>query len=283
MGRKKNMLSKKIDFAIIIGVRNANPNGDPLNGNRPRVNYDGFGEISDVCLKRKMRNRLMEDGEDILVQSDDYRNDSWRSIKDRFDNNKNIAALGKKASSDDIADAACKEWFDVRAFGQVLAFKGKSEKDGGVSIAIRGPVSIQSAFSIDTVDVESLQITKSVNLETNEANPSKKTGDTIGQKHRISKGIYVTYGSINRQLAEKTHFSDEDAEKIKKAILKLFENDESSARPSGSMEVLKVIWWTHTDQVVSSAKVHRSLNVNSDGTYTLTAIDGVRAEELDGQ
>lgn len=283
MGRKKNMLSKKIDFAIIIGVRNANPNGDPLNGNRPRVNYDGFGEISDVCLKRKMRNRLMEDGEDILVQSDDYRNDSWRSIKDRFDNNKNIAALGKKASSDDIADAACKEWFDVRAFGQVLAFKGKSEKDGGVSIAIRGPVSIQSAFSIDTVDVESLQITKSVNLETNEANPSKKTGDTIGQKHRISKGIYVTYGSINRQLAEKTHFSDEDAEKIKKAILKLFENDESSARPSGSMEVLKVIWWTHTDQVVSSAKVHRSLNVNSDGTYMLTAIDGVRAEELDGQ
>lgn len=277
------MLSKKIDFAIIIGVRNANPNGDPLNGNRPRVNYDGFGEISDVCLKRKMRNRLMEDGEDILVQSDDYRNDSWRSIKDRFDNNKNIAALGKKASSDDIADAACKEWFDVRAFGQVLAFKGKSEKDGGVSIAIRGPVSIQSAFSIDTVDVESLQITKSVNLETNEANPSKKTGDTIGQKHRISKGIYVTYGSINRQLAEKTHFSDEDAEKIKKAILKLFENDESSARPSGSMEVLKVIWWTHTDQVVSSAKVHRSLNVNSDGTYMLTAIDGVRAEELDGQ
>lgn len=277
------MLSKKIDFAIIIGVRNANPNGDPLNGNRPRVNYDGFGEISDVCLKRKIRNRLMEDGEDILVQSDDYRNDNWRSIKDRFDNNKNIAALGKKASSDDIADAACKEWFDVRAFGQVLAFKGKSEKDGGVSIAIRGPVSIQSAFSIDTVDVESLQITKSVNLETNEANPSKKTGDTIGQKHRISKGIYATYGSINRQLAEKTHFSDKDAEKIKKAILKLFENDESSARPSGSMEVLKVIWWTHTDQVVSSAKVHRSLNVKSDDTYTLTAIDGVRAEEFDGQ
>jgi len=270
-------------FRSIIGVRNANPNGDPLNGNRPRVNYDGFGEISDVCLKRKIRNRLMEDGEDILVQSDDYRNDNWRSIKDRFDNNKNIAALGKKASSDDIADAACKEWFDVRAFGQVLAFKGKSEKDGGVSIAIRGPVSIQSAFSIDTVDVESLQITKSVNLETNEANPSKKTGDTIGQKHRISKGIYATYGSINRQLAEKTHFSDKDAEKIKKAILKLFENDESSARPSGSMEVLKVIWWTHTDQVVSSAKVHRSLNVKSDDTYTLTAIDGVRAEEFDGQ
>ena len=277
------MINKKIDFAIIIGVKNANPNGDPLNGNRPRVNYDGFGEISDVCLKRKIRNRLMDDGENILVQSDDYRNDSWRSIKDRFDNNKNIASLGKKASSDDIAETACKEWLDVRAFGQVLAFKGKSKKETGVSIAIRGPVSIQSAFSVDAVNVESLQITKSVNLETNESNPSKKAGDTIGQKHRISRGVYVTYGSINRQLAEKTHFSDEDAEKLKKAILKLFENDESSARPSGSMEVIKVIWWTHADQVVSSAKVHRSLKVNSDGTYTLPGITGVKVEELDGQ
>lgn len=276
------MLSKKIDFAIIIGVKNANPNGDPLNGNRPRVNYDGFGEISDVCLKRKIRNRILDDGEEILVQSDDYRNDSWRSIRERFDNNKNIASLDKKSSSEDIAEAACKEWFDVRAFGQVLAFKGNGKEVAGVSIAIRGPVSIQSAFSIDAVDVESLQITKSVNLETNESNPSKKAGDTIGQKHRISKGVYVTYGSINRQLAEKTHFSDEDAEKLKKAILKLFENDESSARPSGSMEVIKVIWWTHTDQVVSSATVHRSLKVNNDGTYTLTDIAGVEAEELDG-
>ena len=277
------MLSKKIDFAIIIGVRNANPNGDPLNGNRPRVNYDGFGEISDVCLKRKIRNRLMDDNENILVQSDDYRNDDCRSIKQRFDKNEKIASLDKNASSDDIARAACEEWFDVRAFGQVLAFKRNSDQITGVSIAIRGPVSIQSAFSIDAVDVESLQITKSVNLETDEKNPSKKAGDTIGQKHRISKGVYVTYGSINKQLSEKTEFSDEDAEKLKKAILKLFENDESSARPGGSMEVIKVIWWTHTDKIISSAKVHRSLKVNNDGTYTLTPIDGVKAEELDGQ
>lgn len=131
--------------------------------------------------------------------------------------------------------------------------------------------------------MESLQITKSVNLETNEKNPSKKMGDTIGQKHRVSKGVYVTYGSINRQLAEKTGFSDEDAELLKQAILKMFENDESSARPSGSMEVLKVIWWTHTDKVIASAKVHRSLNVNKDGTYILTALDGLKIEELDGQ
>ena len=67
-------LSKKIDFAVIISVKNANPNGDPLNGNRPRVNYEGYGEISDVCLKRKIRNRLLDAGLPILVKSDDYRN-----------------------------------------------------------------------------------------------------------------------------------------------------------------------------------------------------------------
>jgi CRISPR-associated protein Csd2 len=272
-------LTKKIDFALIISVSGANPNGDPLNGNRPRTNYDGFGEISDVCIKRKIRNRLLDSGEAILVQSDDYRNDEHRSIKSRFDANEKIIADKKNKDGGQKAKIACEEWFDVRAFGQVLAFKGGKDVDS-VSIPIRGPVSIQSAFSIESVDVSSMQITKSVNLETNNP-PEKKSGDTMGMKHRVERGVYVTYGSINRQLSEKTGFSDEDAEKLKMAMLRLFENDESSARPAGSMEVLKVIWWTHTDAVLSSAKVHRSLEVNADGTYTLSTLNGIKADELD--
>jgi len=78
-------LSHKIDFAVIVSVKNANPNGDPLNGNRPRVNYDGFGELSDVCIKRKIRNRLMDNGEAIFVQSDDKRKDDYRSLRARAD------------------------------------------------------------------------------------------------------------------------------------------------------------------------------------------------------
>ena len=268
-------LSKKIDFAIIIGVSNANPNGDPLNGNRPRTNYDGHGEISDVCLKRKIRNRLLDNGEAILVQSDDYRKDDYRSIKDRYDS---IAKeFPKTKSGEERAASACKTWFDVRAFGQLLA----GVDDTNASIAIRGPVSIQSAFSIEPVDVSSMQITKSVNLVTDKKDPSKKGGDTMGMKHRVERGVYLTFGSINRQLAEKTGFTDEDAEVLKKAMLQLFENDESSARPAGSMEVLKVIWWTHTDQVLSSAKVHRSLKVLPDGTYALEFLDGIALDELD--
>ena len=273
------MLNKKIDFAIIIGVKNANPNGDPLNGNRPRVSYDGYGEMSDVCLKRKIRNRLLDAGEAILVQSDDYRSDPYRSIKERYDANDEIKKLAKEIDGEKRAKIACEQWFDVRAFGQVLA----GVDDTSASIAIRGPVSLQSAFSIEPIDVSSSQITKSVNLTTNKTDPSKKAGDTMGMKHRVDQGVYVTFGSVNRQLAEKTGFSDQDAEKLRQAIQKMFENDESSARPAGSMEVIKLIWWTHTDVTLSSAKVHKSLSVNPDGSYVLENIDGIIVQEIDGQ
>jgi len=271
-------LTKKIDFAVIIGIKNANPNGDPLNGNRPRTNYENLGEISDVCLKRKIRNRLLDAGEPILVQSDDYRADEHRSIKERYDKNDAIKALAKDKDGEKKAAVACEQWFDVRAFGQVFA----GVDDTNASIAVRGPVTIQSAFSIGPIDIESIQIVKSVNLTTNEKDPSKKSSDTMGMKHRVDSGIYVTFGSINRQLAAKTGFSDEDAIKLQTAMRKMFENDESSARPAGSMEVLKVIWWTHDEKVLSSAEVHRSLTPNADGTYALKALDGVTVQEFDG-
>ena len=108
-----------------------------------------------------------------------------------------------------------------------------------VSIGIRGPVTIQSAFSVEPIIPDSLQIVKSVNLETNLKEPDKKGSDTMGMKHRVGKGVYVSFGAINTQLAQKTGFSDDDAEKIKLALRSLFVNDVSSARPEGSMEVKK--------------------------------------------
>src|SRR5512135_1229591 len=106
-------LKNKIDFAVIVSVNCANPNGDPLNGNRPRTTYDGFGELSDVCIKRKIRNRLMEMGHSIFVQSDDNRADDYRSLRSRAE-----GVLKSVDLKDDqkYREAACKEWFDVRAF-----------------------------------------------------------------------------------------------------------------------------------------------------------------------
>ena len=186
-------LNHKIDFALVFTVHNANPNGDPLDGNRPRTTYEGFGEVSDVCLKRKIRNRWIDEGYPVFVQSDDRRaeGDDYRSLKDRADGcpalKECLAAINaqKKAkdkaedsgvSREDYARIACETWLDVRAFGQVFAFKSgkKDESEGSdaVSIGIRGPVSIQSAFSKESVNIVSSQITKSVNLETS-ADPDR--------------------------------------------------------------------------------------------------------------
>ncbi|MBN2319634.1 MAG: type I-C CRISPR-associated protein Cas7/Csd2 [Acidobacteria bacterium] len=287
-------LSKKIDFAIIMSVKNANPNGDPLNGNRPRTDYDGLGEMTDVCLKRKIRDRLVEryislknedekKGQAVFVQSDDRKIDGETSLRNRAESDVN--GLGKKAFSantkkEETAKSACTKWFDVRAFGQVFAF-GKSNDADGVSIPVRGPVTIQSAFSIEPVSVSSTQITKSVS---GEGDGSKKSSDTMGMKHRVDSGIYVTYGSMNPQLAERTGFSDEDAAVVKAILPKLFENDASSARPEGSMAVRKVIWWEHNCKAgqYSSAKVHKTLIVSADGSYSLNNLESLVPEPIDG-
>ena len=134
-------LENKIDFAVVVSVKNANPNGDPLNGNRPRENYNGLGEISDVCLKRKIRNRLQDAGENVFVQSDDRADDGCKSLKDRADKCKEFADAVKKKDSDAACKAACNKWIDVRSFGQLFAFKGDD-----ASIGIRGPVSLHPAL-----------------------------------------------------------------------------------------------------------------------------------------
>ena len=270
-------LNHKIDFALVLSVRHANPNGDPLNGNRPRETYEGYGEISDVCLKRKIRNRMMDLGVPVFVQSNDRCIDGCKSLKDRADS---IPALKKEKDADVYAKVACQTWLDVRSFGQVFAFKNGGEADG-VSIGVRGPVSIHPAFSVDPVEISSLQITKSVNG----VSGAKKSSDTMGMKHRVDFGVYTTFGSINCQLAEKTGFTQEDADLIKQALLTLFENDTSSARPDGSMEVIRLYWWEHNCKSgqYSSAKVHRCLHVKSTCEAPHSAEDyEITCDELDG-
>ena len=281
-------LQHKIDFSLIFTATNANPNGDPLNGNRPRENFEGYGEISDVCIKRKLRNRLQDMGERIFVQSDDRCDDGFDSLRARAEGNEAIKAIskGKKTDREVYAKTACAEWIDVRSFGQVFAFKGDE-----VSVGVRGPVSIQQAVSVSPVEIVSMQITKSVN---GESGKEGKASDTMGMKHRISFGLYVVHGSINCQLAEKTGFTAEDAVKIKQALCTLFENDCSSARPEGSMEVCKVFWWEHDSKTpkYSSAKIHRLLHIApkdgistpksfADYDMTVDKLDGAEPEIID--
>jgi CRISPR-associated protein Csd2 len=179
----------------------------------------------------------------------------------------------------------CEHWLDVRAFGQVFAFKKAKDVDE-VSLGVRGPVSIQPAFSTLPIAIDDVQITKSVNSETTDT--GKKSSDTMGMKYRVSgRAVYTTFGSISPQLAERTGFSEEDARKIKEALISLFENDESSARPSGSMEVTNVVWFEHNCKggQYSSAKVHRAISVDSAGEISVdeSAIPGLHFEIIEGR
>ena len=272
-------LNHKIDFAVVFTVTNANPNGDPLNGNRPRTTLEGLGEISDVCLKRKIRNKLMDMGQSIFVQSDDRRTDDCKTLKERA-----TPILKQKGTAAELAQKSCQEWYDVRAFGQVFAFgkeKG-AEKGSGVSIGIRGPVTIQPAFSTETVNVTSTQITKSVSSD---GDGSKKSSDTMGMKHRVDRGTYVFFGAITPQLAELTGFSDDDAALLKQVLPQMFEGDASSARPEGSMAIQKVIWWEHNCKSgqYSSAKLHNYIEFNDDGTVeSKYDLPGLKPEIMEG-
>ncbi|WP_207695816.1 CRISPR-associated protein cas7/csd2, subtype I-c/dvulg [Enterococcus sp. DIV0212c] len=284
------VLTHKIDFKVITSVTNANPNGDPLNGNRPRQNFEGYGEISDVAIKRKIRNRLQDLGERIFVQSDDRADDGLKSLKDRVDSieelNK-IAAEKKKADVNRFSEVACETWIDTRSFGQVFAFKGLE-----LSVGVRGPVSIQTAVSLEPIDINTMQITKSVNSV---SEGGGKSSDTMGTKHFVDFGVYVFNGSINVQLAEKTGFTTDDAEKIKEALTTLFENDASSARPDGSMAVEKIYWWEHPSKMgkASSAKVHRSVKIEKipevdraksfdDYKVTVEPLEGIELTVIEG-
>ncbi len=273
--------ANKIDFIVLVSANMANVNGDPLNGNRPRTDYSGFGEMSDVCIKRKIRNRMQDLGNKIFVQSDDRADDNYTSLSERASK-----TIGKVKTKEEYAEKACAEWLDVRTFGQVFAFKSDS-----VSVGVRGPVSIHQAVSASPVEIQSIQITKSVNSEPGE----KKSSDTMGMKHFVRFGLYKIKGSINVQLAEKTGFSEEDAETVKECLRTLFVNDASSARPDGSMEVIRVYWWKHNckDGQYSSSKVHKLLNVTlndgitepssaDDYTITVDSLPELSLEVIDG-
>lgn len=238
------MLEHKIDFMVTIEVREANANGDPLSGNMPRTDAKGHGLISDVAIKRKIRNRMQDFGCPTFVQAGDRIEDEFHSLEKRFSNQ-----FTSKDSDAEIEEKANQLWLDVRSFGQVFTYLKKS-------IGVRGPVSLNMAKSLEPIVISSLQITRSTNgMEAK--NESGRSSDTMGTKHFVDYGVYVIKGSINPNFAEKTGFSDEDAEVIKKALISLFENDASSARPEGSMRVREVFWFTHSNKLgnVSSARV----------------------------
>lgn len=247
------MLNQKIDFVVYFTVENANPNGDPLSGNMPRQDNELKGIVSDVCLKRKLRNRMQDMGQEIFVQANERITDGHKSLETRFDAK---FPPKEKTPDDKVYEEMCQTYMDVRSFGQVVTFQKKS-------IGIRGPVSVTMAKSINPVNISSMQITRSTNGMEAEVG-KQRSSDTMGMKHYVDFGIYAFSGSINPYFSEKTGYSEEDAEILKEALKTLFVNDVSSARPDGSMEVVKVIWIKHPNKLglLSSAKIRSFFSVS---------------------
>lgn len=278
-------LSNRIDFCGIIIAERCNPNGDPVNGNVPRQDFDGYGIISDVCIKRKIRNELFSNGYDIFVVTSNALPEGQKSLHGRARANPDMEKALKSKDVRQYRKSACEKWMDVRAFGQVFAFK---QADGGLSEAVRGPVSIQDAVSLDTVTIQPKNITKSVNTNDSD-NKSGKASDTFGVRYIINCGAYVFRGSMHPQLAELTGFTYGDALAIRDAMCTMFRNDISAARPSGSMSLDKLYWWEHNcpNGQYPPAKVFRSLSLEPIKGYpyytaVINGLPGLKVEVFDG-
>lgn len=277
-------LQNKIDFVALVSVTRANSNGDPLNGNRPRTDLNGFGEISDVCIKRKIRNRMQDLGKPIFVQSEDRCSDGCGSLSD------GLRRYEGHQGSGGICPARLRNVAGRAYLRASLCLQGCQ----GLLLRCARPRLYPQASSLSPVEIESLQITKSVNGEKKEKGENRAS-DTMGMKHFVRFGLYEIKGSINVQLAEKTGFSEDDADTVKECLRTLFVNDASSARPDGSMEVVKLFWWRHSckDGQYSSARVHRSVKVAlrdagtiptsaDDYVISLETLPGLEPEVIDG-
>lgn len=247
---ENNTIKNRYEFVMLFDVENGNPNGDPDAGNMPRTDPEtSFGIVTDVCLKRKIRNfvELYKEGEggyNILVKAD-------RSLNSKFTEAYDALGLEKKQKgkkTDDVKKAQeyiCANYYDVRTFGAVM-----STGDDPCGI-VRGPVQINFAKSIDPVYVQDITVTRQA--VTND-NDFKVKQSEMGKKSFISYGLYRAEGYVSAMLAQKvTGFSEDDLELLWTAIINMFENDRSAAR--GKMCLRKLYVFKH-DSALGNAPAH---------------------------
>lgn len=273
---------KRQDFILVFRVENANPNGDPLEGNRPRTNDNGYGEITGECIRRKIRNRFIHMGQPVFVQSGSLCVDGYGSLAERLAARKDILnALKDGKTQKEGIRMACETWLDVRLFGQIFAFLGVKT----INASVHSAVTICHGTSVEPVTIKDIHITKSTNGKS-KGDAQEKSSDTMGSKSMVEQGLYVVKGSVNPFYADKNGVGEEDVEILKTALATIFENDESCARPAGSMAVCKLYWFEQPENgtCVPVCNIFELLEVqNQGGRYTCRLKDvpeGVRVTEL---
>lgn len=251
-------IKNRYEFVVFFDVENGNPNGDPDAGNMPRIDPEsGYGLVTDVCLKRKIRNYVEtvkenEAGYKIYIREDVPLNRSDKEaceslgIKEKEDKKVTEALKALKKTDADVdiklRDYMCENFYDIRTFGAVMTTFVKASLNCG---QVRGPVQIGFARSIDPIISQEVTITR-VAITTEEDAQNKQT--EMGRKNIIPYALYRAEGYISANLARKvTGFSEEDLELLWKAIINMFENDHSAAR--GKMAVRRLIVFKHSKEL----------------------------------
>ena len=259
-------LKNRYDFMLVFDVKDGNPNGDPDAGNLPRVDSEtGEGLVTDVCLKRKVRNyvQLVKTGEagyDIFVKEKAVLNKeiekAYADLSIDLSKAPTDIANGKKRNKEgqgqggEVLQARgkmCETYFDIRTFGAVMS-------TGANAGQVRGPVQLTFARSIDPVVTLEHSITRMA--VATEAEAEKQSGDnrTMGRKNTVPYGLYVSYGFVSPALAKQTGFSEEDLETLWAALVNMFDQDHSAAR--GMMATQKLIVFKH-DSELGNAPSHK--------------------------
>lgn len=259
-------LKNRYDFMLVFDVKDGNPNGDPDAGNLPRVDSEtGEGLVTDVCLKRKVRNYVQltkgaEAGYDIFVKEKAILNkeieQAYADLSIDLAKPPMNAADGKKRNKEgqgqggEVQQARakmCESYFDIRTFGAVMS-------TGANAGQVRGPVQLTFARSVDPVVTLEHSITRMA--VATEAEAEKQSGDnrTMGRKNTVPYGLYVAYGFVSPALAAQTGFSEEDLETLWTALVNMFDQDHSAAR--GMMATQKLIVFKH-DSALGNAPSHK--------------------------
>lgn len=242
-------LKNRYDFMILFDVKDGNPNGDPDAGNLPRIDAEtGEGLVTDVCLKRKVRNyvQIVKDGVpgfDIFVKEKAVLNNLVDKAYEELGIDANAKKPAKGENIDKGRNLLCKKYFDIRTFGAVLSV-------GANAGQVRGPVQITFARSVDPVVTMEHSITRMAVTKAEDVDKER----TMGRKNTIPYGLFVAYGFVSPALAKQSGFSEEDLSLLWEALVGMFDQDHSSAR--GMMATQKLVVFKH-DSALGNAPSHR--------------------------
>ena len=242
-------LKNRIDFVYIFDVQDGNPNGDPDAGNLPRVDAEtGMGLVTDVCLKRKVRNyvqvaKQLADGYDIFIKEKAVLN----TLIDAAYEEDSVKKAEDKDKANVARDIMCKKYYDIRTFGALMT----TGKNAG---QVRGPIQMTFARSVDPITALEHSITRMAVATEKEAEKQKGDNRTMGRKATVPYGLYICHGFISANLAKQSGFSQEDLDLFFDALKNMFDIDRSAAR--GLMSAQKLIVFKH-DSVLGNAPANK--------------------------